>query len=240
MVRCPTTPEEALVETGLKFPSQLADTVGMARVTYVQKARKAPGICRCGKKIEAGDSYFWWQNYRSPKQFRCSEHRPRPSEYATTSDKLSRLYAAQENVEDALVAMLGDPDDASDIAQALRDAAETAREVGDEYRESADNIEDGFGTRTSQCDELEEKGDNCDSWADELESAADDLDTLSADDYMKSCDECDGQGEVAKEDEPDETMECGECEGTGEVRDYDTFREEVESKANDAIGALEL
>lgn len=56
----------------------------MARVHFVKSARKA----QPKNGIEKGDSYYWWQFYKSPKQF--SKTRPKPSQLIA-SDKLSRL-----------------------------------------------------------------------------------------------------------------------------------------------------
>lgn len=153
----------------------------MARLTTVTKARKSPGKCgRCGEVIKQGESYYWWSNMvgsRGVKKVRCQKHKPRPSEMCG-SDKLSRLMAAREAVEDILG---GSPEDfdsfKSDVVQALNDAAQEVRDVGEEYGESFDNMPEGLqqGDTGQRCEEMR---DNCEGWADEIESAASEVEGL--------------------------------------------------------------
>jgi hypothetical protein len=153
----------------------------MARVTFVKSARasKSKRTCfTCGTEINEGDSYRWFASRIGRSSFRrnyCVNHNPRPS-HMTTSDKLSQLYAAQENVEDALEVQNFSRDD---IALALNDAAEQAKGVGEEYTESADNIEDGFGHETQMSEEIREKAENCEEWASTLEEAAYEVEQLA-------------------------------------------------------------
>lgn len=222
------------------------------RITTVAKAQKDQGSCGvCHEPIHKGDSYRWIKPRYGGKRVRhatCQNFRPSDM---TSSDKLSRLYAAQENVEDFLSA--GEFDSLDDVKGVLEEAGSEAREVGDEYRESAQNIEDGFGTRTAMCDEIEEKADSCDSWADTLEGALD---------YVDDWDEDNVRGEVEPEvladylselDLPTDTeyAEALDLDGfDAEVyaervnsaieEKKDEWRGEVTSAADDAVGSLEL
>lgn len=155
----------------------------MARLHHVKSARKSKKkrkCWKCSKPIKAGDSYYWFANRMGRVSFRkdyCAEHRPRASNM-TTSDKLSRLYAAQEGVEDQLGKHEGEFNEYRDgIAEALREAANEARNVGQEYRDSKDNMPEGLqeGEVGQQC---EEHADLCEQWADLLEQAADSIESL--------------------------------------------------------------
>jgi hypothetical protein len=165
----------------------------MAKVQTVEKAQKDQGECgKCTKKIKKGDSYRWWKHRfgGGGKRVRCMDAncRPRQSEL-TTSDKLSRVYAVAENVEDAIAAFR-DSHEVEDLKSACTDGAEELRAVAEEYRESAQNIEDGFnGNRVPMCDELEEKADHLDGVADELESAGDNLPELESEEDAEPTDE---------------------------------------------------
>jgi hypothetical protein len=152
----------------------------MPRVNSVKKARKSAGKCdKCGKDIKKGDPYKWWKFRYGGKHKRCAKcPYPRASEL-TQSDKLSRLYGAGENIQDAISAFEGDYDVES-LRSTLEEAANDVREVGEEYQESASNMEEYF-QGSSQVDELNEKGENCESKADEIESAAGDLEEFDED-----------------------------------------------------------
>jgi hypothetical protein len=126
-------------------------------VNTVKKARKDyPGT-----GIEKGDTYYWWK-FRYGGKVRSKKF-PRASQL-TQSDKLSRLYGAQEEVEDALGS-----GDLETIKCACEYAASEIRHVAEEYQESADNIRDSF-TDSPTADECEEKSEAAGSVADELES----------------------------------------------------------------------
>lgn len=149
----------------------------MARVNTVEKAQKSQGNCgKCQKEIAKGDSYRWWKPRYGSKQVRCMLRScaPRQSDL-TSSDKLSRAYAAGESVEDAIEAFRADHDFES-LKSAVSDAAEQLREVAEEYREASSNVESGMnGNRMPICDEMEEKADSLESQADDMESAVDEF-----------------------------------------------------------------
>lgn len=143
----------------------------MPRINRVAKARKDQGSCgRCTKPIKAGDSYVWIKFRHGGKRKRCSDFacRFRQSDL-TQSDKLSRVYAAQENAEDTIGALdAADESFEDDIKSALEEAAAEIREVAQEYEESAENIREHF-SESSTADECEEKANELESWADDLE-----------------------------------------------------------------------
>lgn len=132
------------------------------KVSTVQKARKSPGSCgKCKTPIEIGMPYRWWAAFRGPKQIACMKDTCTPTQADLTgSDKLARLYAAQE----AARVEIAEAEDAEAVTSALETCVEVAREVGDEYREAAD----AFGGNGPSA----ERADNVEAWADELENAA--------------------------------------------------------------------
>jgi hypothetical protein len=144
----------------------------MARVNSAVAAKDYPH-----KGIKKGDTYYFWQLYKQPKQMSLT--RPRPSQL-TGSDKLSRAYAAGEQMED----IVGEATTIEDIAQALRDAADQVREVSDEYGESADNMEEAFPNGSPTIELCRENQDNLAGYADELEGAADEVEGLDIDDFI--------------------------------------------------------
>lgn len=193
----------------------------MPRVHYVKKARKANRVA------QPGESYYWWKFRYGGKQL--SKTYPRASQL-TQSDKLSRIYAAQEAVQDN-----GQPPtDARDydtpeaLAEALNEAFsvwESAiaelNEVADEYDESADNKEEYFpGTGDeirekaeavrSSAEEAETRAEEISQAADELDGYADQFESWT---YSLQCneEECGDHEEDEVEAEGDIPDECPSC-----------------------------
>lgn len=178
----------------------------MPRVYHVKKARKDHP--RGG--IKKGESYFWWKFRFGGKCY--SRTMPRPSQL-TQSDKLSRVYAAQETVEDALRDSVM-PDD---WRSACEEAANEVREVGEEYQESCDNIRDNI-PESPTADECEEKAEACQNLADELEYL--DFDGLP--------DEPDGTEEPEEPDRPGEEPQEDDPKTWGEHKSYEAAMEEFD------------
>lgn len=142
----------------------------MARVQQ-REARKryVCGRVNCGRFIEVGETYYVAKPYRAPKIIRCINHPPRASE-TTSSEKLSAVYAVQEELDDLEISKY---DDQQALADDVGGIAERAHEAAQMFEESADNIEDGFGHSTMQSDELRDQGSEVDSWADEIDQIVD-------------------------------------------------------------------
>ncbi len=154
----------------------------MPRVNSVKSARKEHHCRKCGKTIEIGQPYIYWEFRYGGTVERCMTcPRPRHSEL-TQSDKLSALWAASESVEDAITAYESESwddianFDVSSLSEALRSAAEEVRSIGEQYQESADNIPIDGSTVKEEC---EEKSGACEEWADTLEQAADEIDSIA-------------------------------------------------------------
>jgi len=140
------------------------------------KARKEYKCGKCGATIHKGEEYYRiFQRFRKPI-IRCKKCRPRPSEL-TTSDKLSRLYGASEDVEDKLKEAEPTKEFLQELLETLEFAISEAEEVGEEYNESADNMEEYF-PNAPQVDEMRERAEYCEEWRDELESAKDEVEAL--------------------------------------------------------------
>jgi len=191
----------------------------MPRVNQVKKAQKSPGKClKCDRQIKKGDPYIFWKFRYGGKRIRCGQcPRPRQSEL-TSSDKLSRCYAAGESIGDA-IATFRDGGDLEDLKDVLDGSAGEIREVADEYRDSASNVESGMnGNRMPICDELEEKADNLESKADEIESASSDLEEFD---------------EEEAKDGIDEEELAAEIDGWEEAKDKSAFIEEHRARIDE-------
>jgi DNA repair ATPase RecN len=141
----------------------------MARIYYVKKARKSPGPCgACHDDIAVGQPYRYWEFRYAGKRVRCMKNAcaPRPSELVA-SDKISRVYAATEELDAALQGC----EDLESAKSAVEDAANAVREVADEYQEAADAFNcQGLG------EQHQEKADEISAYADELENCLDGID----------------------------------------------------------------
>ena len=159
----------------------------MPRVNHVKHARLPTKCGRCGRAIEKGDPYLWAKTRYGPKLVRCPDHSFRASEL-TSSDKLSNLYSAQEDVEDEVKAvrdLLARSDFGhAELLEALRSLGDTlensasqAEETGSEYQESADAVDEYF-PGSSQVDEITEKAEAAEEFSSELTDKAGDARSL--------------------------------------------------------------
>jgi chromosome segregation ATPase len=100
----------------------------------------------------------------------------------TSSDKLQRVYAAGEYIEDALERFVLEVhvseilENGREIASAVEESMSELEDVAMEYEESADNLEEYF-SGSYQIDEIREKAYGIESWRDEFETAKDDLES---------------------------------------------------------------
>lgn len=150
----------------------------MPRVKQVTARKNYP---RDG--IEKGDKYFKWsiRTGRSGTAYRSKTY-PRPSQL-TGSDRKSRLYAAQESVEDAVNALkAGKKDDfiadLESLVGILEFGVDEADEVRQEYEDASMACEGGlsekFDAMASSCEDIrqsfEEAKDAVEEWIEELKS----------------------------------------------------------------------
>lgn len=175
----------------------------MAKLIVVAKSRKSPGTCnKCGTVIEAGQPYRHWTHWRGRKNCRCMAcPAPRASELAD-SDKIGRVYAAAEAIEDAIAGW--DRDSLDDIKTPVEDAMEQVREVAGEYEESASNMEDAFQGGSPQIDALQEKSQHLEGVADDIDGVISDFEEFDAEnvddiDDISLAEELEGWGAWAAE-----------------------------------------
>jgi hypothetical protein len=205
------------------------------RANYVERCNKSPGDCgKCGKTIKKGSPYRWAKGRYTSKKVRCGEVACvfRPSDL-TGSDKLGRVYGAQEAAEDALGTWT--PEDGVEGLQSLcDDMANELREVAQEYRDAAEAM-GGAGA------EMEEKADNLESWADTVESASGDVDEFTPEKADAKDEKKPAEGEAkpaegVEESDEDDTED--ERDANGQTREE--WGEDARGTISDAIGDCPL
>lgn len=130
----------------------------MPKVVFVKKAVKDNEVCK------KGESYYWWQNYRGPKQF--SKERPRPSR-TVGSGFLSDVYSKQEQIED-MTADQSVEDIKAEVDNLISEIQDLASEQEDKLSNMPDSLQQG---PTGEL--LQNRAEELNSWADELQSAVD-------------------------------------------------------------------
>ncbi len=214
----------------------------MPRIKIVKSAQKDQGPCYvCRKEIKQGETYKWFAHLigrSSRKKKFCAKCKIRGS-HMTTSDKLCRLYEAQEAIEDALKIM----DDITtiaafeewrdNVASAIETAAQTAEEVGDEYQSSYDNMPEGL-QQGSTGQEIEEKANACSEWNNELETAAGDVQDVKVEYEVK---EPEPESSAITPENPAPVEQPVNEELVEKIREA---IEEVERIAEDASNSLSL
>jgi hypothetical protein len=215
------TPKQTpVMKNGLQRKTKHGRPVFRA-VTVEDRTRPLPNRkCeKCSAEITVGSPYKWVKvkrTYGGVTHVRCMSCPTwKPSELSTS--KMAGVYAAQENLDDAI----GSAETLDDLQTLAQDTAEAIREVAQEYEESADNMEDGFGHATSMSDELREKASDLESWADEVEQSVDGLDEFDVEAV---------EAEVREED-PD--LDDDEVEAEVESR-----REEWLEEAREALSSV--
>lgn len=133
----------------------------MPRVHYVKAAKDYPDY-----DIKKGDMYYYWK-FRTSSKRSISKTRPRQSQL-TTSDKLSRVYGAQEDLED-IMAQWDEDTEVGEIEEAIEACWNELESVKDEYQDSLDNMPEPLQEGpTGQ--EIQEKIDSLDNTVNELQS----------------------------------------------------------------------
>jgi type VII secretion effector (TIGR04197 family) len=155
------------------------------------------GRAGCREKILPGETYYSFTKYDSATEYRCFRHYPRQSEL-TGSDKLSRLYAESEAIEDAVSDFREGKLSAADLLSQLESSAGEVRDVGEEYQDSLSNMEEissdgpvqeGIQEKMEQCEEyaqsLEDKASELQSQAEEYDNMDDDVEPEGTDDEVE-------------------------------------------------------
>ncbi len=150
----------------------------MVRVHKVLKARKD------NPAVKKGEPYFWWKFMHAPKQY--SAKFPSRSRL-TQSDKLARIYDAEDSIEAAEKAYneayveRGSyfSKDVGELVGALKQARDELAEVGEEYQENVSYMPDSL-QESETAMYMEETADACESSAssmDEVISALEEIDS---------------------------------------------------------------
>lgn len=189
------------------------------RVNHVKKCKKPQQCGKCNKTIEVGEPYRWIQAKFSAKRIRCdaSACSFRQSELVS-SEKLSRVYSAQEQLSDFVESW--DGSDLQELKDACDECASELKEVAQEYEDSASSIRDAFQGGSSTADDCDEKAENLNTWAEEIESAGNDLEEF--------------EGEEPGEDEDED-----ESKPEDETKRID-WMDECKSAVQDALGNCPL
>lgn len=145
----------------------------MARVHTAKAAKDYPE-----NGIVKGDTYFFWQLYKQPRQM--SKTPPRQSQL-TGSVKLSQVYAAVELLADRIAAATS----TDDLVEALNDCASDINDVAEEYRDSASAMESVFPSGCPTMYMCNESADELESFASELESSAEGINALDPSEYAE-------------------------------------------------------
>jgi len=180
----------------------------MAKLHFVKKAAKDNAV------VKKGESYFWWQGYRSPKRY--SATRPKPSQLC--NNKWATVLAAEEDFQDAVAA-------ATDFA-GLREAVDLVTseltDFASECEEAADAVEENF-PGSEQAERIRERSSNIEEFTGELEGIELEDERINCPecDGEKTCPDCEGSKKDGDEDCPecDGSGKCQTCDGTGEDED---------------------
>jgi hypothetical protein len=133
--------------------------VSIAKITTVQRSRKAQGNCgKCRKPINVGDPYKWFKvGFRSRfKHVRCLDPACHPRYSELESSRLSELYAAQEDAEYRIEGA----ESIDEINEAISDLQDAIEALADEYEQASEN-EDGvvFNTTAAEYAEVLQSND---------------------------------------------------------------------------------
>lgn len=144
----------------------------MAKVHFVKKARKDIPIAG----VKAGESYYWWQNYKRPKKY--SKTPPKRSQTAGSSF-YQELYSIDESIEEADIV------DRDALKAILEESISSLEELRDQTQESLDNMPEGLQQGdTGQL--MQERIDALDTYIDELQQIDADDDDEPLDDQIKA------------------------------------------------------
>lgn len=198
----------------------------------VKSKRGKPYVCsRCGKPIEPGERFYYW-DFRYGGTRRQHAHHGRPRRSQLTMSKMGDVYAAVEDVED-LISSEGW--EGSDVESAMQELSEIAQQTKEEYETAAEPF-GGAGPNMEHAEELE-------SFVDSLEQFQM-PDALEAEREDDPCPTCKGTGKVEYQPRPDVAavvQSCADCDGEGHreveipAEQMEDWREEVKGAVEDAL-----
>ena len=167
-----------------------------------------PGCQREDRHIVVGEPYMQVTPKSGPygghTRYRHDEH-PAWRPWDLSNSLSAQLQRVDSDYRDAV----GSAENEDDVKSALESMANEVRDLAQQKEEGAENIREGFGHDTYQSEELQQQAEDLNNWADEIEQA----DVPALEDHP--CQDCDGEGEVASEEDEDEQVPCDSCSGTG-------------------------
>lgn len=199
------------------------------KINHVLKASKRAvelgyQCIKCAAPIEQGKPYKWAKGRYTHKKILCGSTSCQFSRAdLTSSEKLSRLYGAQETAEDVVANW---EDGLQDLESFLTEAAEAAREVAEEYAAAAEAMGAAGGQNT-------ERAELCEAWADELEGVG--FDEFDEEAVKKGLFDEISPGLETPLDGPDDEHIL-----TLLPEKKDEWAQEQRQLAKDAVGTLEL
>jgi hypothetical protein len=102
-----------------------------SRLRKVERSRKEGKCGKCGRKIEVGMPYLWWQFRYGGRHVRCVDHPPDPWELESNSKRAALLEAAS---------LIGEAVDAKETMRAsMESAMELVNEAIEEFQEAIDS-----------------------------------------------------------------------------------------------------
>lgn len=206
------------------------------RIHFVKKSRKEWRCSKCGGTIEIGSQYRWWKHrYRLPTRWHVHHGSPKSSDL-TTSDKLSRVYAAQETVEDIcndLGSAIIEEQDHLDLVHELEELEESGEATDEEIEALKEQIQEELeglqGQARTLCQdaftEIQEQIEEAEYVADEYEESAENVREYFGDTYQT--DEMDEKANYIREwkEEVEEAMsdlndeDFEDCESADQITD---------------------
>lgn len=194
----------------------------MARVFTSKKSKAGKKIAckKCGRKIKAGEKYFYYtrklsrsKKVRGVRFTHCADHRPRHTDLS--GSPMAEIYDAQEDASGSLDSCLS----GSDMMQVIEDLKAVVEEVKERAEESLENMPEGLRENSDSGQTLQERIDALEEYISELEQVEV------------------GDAEEIEEEEPEE----GE-EPKGEAKELDKEDpvEEAREECRQAIDSLSL
>jgi hypothetical protein len=146
------------------------------RITTVKAAVKQTRerCLECHQVIEPGQGYRWIKFRYGGRRVLHTTCRTFKSSEMTNNPKLSTIYEAVDQAEQAISALQSGftLDEAKEIMESLADSIE---EVQSMYEESADSMEEGFGHETSASEEQRAQAEAAEDWASTVRDCLDSI-----------------------------------------------------------------
>jgi len=119
----------------------------MPKVNFVKSARKANPVA------QVGESYYWWQNFKRPKQY--SKTYPKPSQ-TVGSSFLQQFYSLGETMAERFVSLDTFEDERDNLVGDIQELLDECQSSLDNMPEHLQDTSDAGTTLTERIGELED------------------------------------------------------------------------------------